>query len=199
MFTSGTTDQPKGCPISSTAFAAQCDGYRAGQLGKWDNTSRFLVTSPNFYATCWLGSFTTWRSGGCVVLMPQSSGSHTSAILIAICDQEITHLFTYPTYVKAMIKDPLLQQNRPHTLRFVNVTGDMVNRTLVTMCKQELRAENVVSLWGMTEVRTCQNFFIPCVGIVNAMHCSMAWQINKHVFKFNITKRKNLFHHRAPL
>lgn len=157
MFTSGTTSQPKGCPIPSPAFVASCDGYRAGQLGKWDNSTRFLATSKNFYATCWLGSFTTWRSGGCVVLMPQRSEPRTRAIqpiLAAICAHKIIHLFMDTFDVQAMIKDPSLREHQPCSLRWVNITGDIVNKTLLNMCKQKLRAENVVSIWGMTEVRT---------------------------------------------
>lgn len=158
LFTSGTTNKPKGCPQSDRGFAAQCDGYRAGQLGAWDATARFLATTSNFRPLFLVGFFATWRSGGCTVIASEIPFD-VSSTLAVICAENITHLFVVPSQVREMVKDPTLSGFRPSTLRYINVTGDVVNKDLLDMCKHGLRVENAVSIWGMTEVG-CEIFLI---------------------------------------
>lgn len=161
LFTSGTTNKPKGCPTRNDAMAVQCNGYTHDPKASWNRDMKFILTTANFRPLYWLASFTTWYCGGTVVLTSPSFDFNVDATLSAIVSESITHVFTVPDQVRQLVRHADMQGNQPTTIEYINITGDIVNRSLMNLCKEKLRVARVVSIWGMTEGAAIMNWATP--------------------------------------
>lgn len=149
QFTSGTTSRPKGVALHNAAFVYGIDGYRQIAHGRFDASMRFILTTTNFRPLYQIGSFCAWRSGGCVVL--SDTEYEVGSVLKATVEQEVTHLFSMKAQIKELTQHEDFEKWRPKSLRFVNITGDVTDRGMLEETREKLRAELVLSIWGMTE------------------------------------------------
>ncbi|KAI9690396.1 MAG: hypothetical protein M1822_009359 [Bathelium mastoideum] len=146
LFTSGTTNRPKGAPHSIENCIAQSYSYRPRHIKA---ESRVLLHSPCFRAICYAWTISAWRQAACVVIAGEKPNPLTS--LEAITMHKVTNMTVIPSVCIAMLEHQRFEELRPNTLEFLGFGGDVVMPPLLSRAKSKFQARIVRSTLGMTE------------------------------------------------
>ena len=151
LFTSGTTNRPKGTPHSVQNCVAESYAYIARVV---KTTSRILMQTSCFRAIFYAWTICAWRQAACLVLAGKSFSPLTT--LEAMSMHKITNVTLIPSVYTAMIEHARFEELKPHTLEYVGFAGDVSMPSILLKAKSKLQAKIVRSSLGMTE----------CTGVV---------------------------------
>lgn len=146
LFTSGTTNRPKGTPHSIQNCVTESYAYIIRHI-KPD--SRITVHNPSFRSIFYGWTICAWRQAACLILAGAAFNPATS--LEAVAMHQATHLPLVPSALAAVLEHDRFAELQPRTLEFVSVVGDVVTPSFLVQAKQKLRAKIVTSGLGMTE------------------------------------------------
>lgn len=150
MFTSGTTNAPKGCPVSVTGMAAQISQYHeSAGPGTWTPQTRMLINTNNFRPICYLACLSAWKAGGSVVF-PSATFSPERSLRI-LKHGRCTHTWFVPAQLNMISSLHVSEQERPSTLKIVLTSGDVADSALLRKTQTALQPEKIVYHWGMSE------------------------------------------------
>lgn len=150
MFTSGTTNAPKGCPVSVTGMAAQISQYHeSAGPGTWTPETRMLINTNNFRPICYLACLSSWKAGGSVVF-PSATFSPERSLKI-LKQEHCTHTWFVPAQLNMISSLHVSEQERPSTLKVVLTSGDVADSALLRKTQTALKPEKIVYHWGMSE------------------------------------------------
>ncbi|CAM5586600.1 amino acid adenylation domain-containing protein (plasmid) [Streptomyces viridifaciens] len=147
LFTSGTTGEPKGIPISHanvTHFlqvAAERYGFTADD--------RFSQTFDQTFDLSFFDMFMSWRSGGC--LFPMGPGQLLEPVRF-IQRNDLTVWFSVPSVVALMRRRGLLRPGRLPSLRWSLFCGEALPDSFARMWHEAAPHSVVENLYGPTEV-----------------------------------------------
>ena len=154
MFTSGTSNFPKGCPLSVRNIITEIQGYHSFHASNWDASCRLLATTLCFRPICYLGCLNSWQAGGCVII-PSNGGISLNAdsTLKILSEQKVTHMMLVPYQLRSLIGPSLLDNpdHRPTSLRFVTCSGDSCSASIIAAAKEKLQTPRLILHWGMSE------------------------------------------------
>lgn len=145
LFTSGTSDKPKGCPLRV-----------AGQthiLETWSwlldrrTSSRALQQAHNSRAIAPTQMLQTWSNGG-AVLLPRRS-FHLDDTTAAIESFGATFVVLSPTMVHALVDKIRISDSG--SLLTVQIGGDAVTRTVLLKCQAVFPGARICTHHGMSE------------------------------------------------
>lgn len=150
MFTSGTTNLPKGCPISVSGMAAQIGQYHHSiEPTSWTPEARMLINTNNFRPICYLACMNAWKAGGSVTFPSATFSPATS--LEALRQEGCTHTWFVPAQLSMISSLPMKEENKPSAIKVVITSGDLADEALLYKAKEALRPMKVVPSWGMSE------------------------------------------------
>lgn len=149
LFTSGTTEGlPKGCPRSTRSFSLTADAH--AQTGAMDRNTRFMISMPNYRASCMFCPMMVWKHGGSIVLLPGTSFD-AGALIEGYLTHKCTHSMLAATMLYAIAAHPMLPSAFPD-LRQVWLTGDIITKDMLTYGQKTFGSNvKVMPLHGMSE------------------------------------------------
>ncbi|KAL8828178.1 MAG: hypothetical protein Q9191_002742 [Dirinaria sp. TL-2023a] len=148
IFTSGTTNSPKGCPHTTLSLSHNSPFTGSSPVASSPPTA--LVLSPTFHQMGVDVSIRCWRSGAKVV-MP-SGQLEPKAIRKVIAEEAVTFLAAVPTMIQTLLDLPDPSHNTVSPLA-VLVGGATVSPEMLEACKNPsiLGAKIVYGGFGMSE------------------------------------------------
>ncbi|HEY6942484.1 non-ribosomal peptide synthetase, partial [Dokdonella sp.] len=127
MFTSGSTGRPKGVAMRSAAVAALIEWHRAHpRLGR---AARTLQFAPLGFDVSFQEIFSTFATGGCLVLPDESERRDPYALLALLVRERIERLFLPYVGLQALAEAVAAGGALPHTLRDVVTAGEPLRIT----------------------------------------------------------------------
>ena len=151
LFTSGTTNRPKGTPHSIQNCVAESYAYIVRRV---EPDSRILLHNPNFRAIFYAWTICAWRQASCLILAGESFKPAIS--LEAMSKHHATVLGLVPSALTSMVEHPRFAESKLPPLEYVSLGGDVVTSAFLVWAKQKLGARTMASAFGMTE----------CVGLM---------------------------------
>lgn len=146
IFTSGSSGQPKGVPISHqnliNSTLARREFYGAP-------VERFLLLSSFSFDSSLVGIFWTLVDGGTLVLPPPKAEQDLRHLATLIEEHRITHLLALPTLYELLLKhSPATQLS---SLKTAIVAGEAASGTLVDQHHSSLSNTRLYNEYGPTE------------------------------------------------
>lgn len=151
LFTSGSTGQPKGVPISQRNFSAHL-AYNIPlyQVGQDSRLSQVFGLTFDAHA---FDLFAAW-GGGATLVVPSSEQLFRPVDFIV--DNELTHWFSVPSVVRVAQQAGNLPLGRATTLRHSIFGAEPVTLKLVQLWRQVAPDSEIHNVYGPTELSlTC--------------------------------------------
>lgn len=146
LYSSGTTGKPKGVMISHRNVVAQYMSAGAGP--KSPRPDRHIGTAPFSHASGILMLNSVFSRGDTLVV----SGCPDPDVLIpAIAKHKVSFLLQFPTYLKMMLKSPLLEEYDLSSLMMISLAGSSAPPDLVAEARAKLKVFAVGQGYGLTE------------------------------------------------
>jgi len=147
IFTSGTTNAPKGCPHTHTSLVAQSHQYDPNQ----DPTivDRWLVHTPVSHIFAVNNAIRAWRLGNAVVF--PSKAFDVQATLQALVQEQCTFMSAVPTLVKGLLANPAFPGKEALNIKLVTIGGTVITPEDIGLCLDGLGAAHAVQAYGMSE------------------------------------------------
>jgi len=144
VFTSGTTSNPKGCPLTAANVWSQTYDYEPSK-----GFDRWLVHTPVCHIMGVNHILRGFRSGGAVVF----SGKRFSveATLPALRQEKVTKMAAVPTLVRALLANEGFCGKSELALHYITIGGTVILPEDIRMCKEGLGVEAAIQGFGMTE------------------------------------------------
>jgi len=147
LFTSGTTGRSKGAMSAHRQSLSVAAAW--AEIGRLDNTDRYLVINPFFHSFGFkAGILACLSSGATIVPQPVFDIDRTLAV---IARERITVLPGPPTIYQAMLDHPDRSAWDTSTLRLAVTGATTVPTALVERMMAELSFETVLTAYGLTE------------------------------------------------
>ncbi|PMD40355.1 acetyl-CoA synthetase-like protein, partial [Hyaloscypha variabilis F] len=153
LMTSGTTNLPKGCPITSKGYSSQLRATCSQiELGKDETRSAMNHSVPSHLmgANFSMG----YHAVGLKVVHPAAAFSPASSIS-AISLERCTDLPAVPAIIHAMLAHPDLAKVDTSCLKCVLMGATTILPETLRMAMRELGAERASEAYGMTETGPC--------------------------------------------
>ncbi len=147
MYTSGTTDRPKGVQHSYANFYWKCLDQTAALGGGPDD--RLLVVGPLYHVGGFdLPGIDVWRRGGCIVLHREA---RPRAILEAIEAERVTGAWLAPTVTNGVLADPDLGRFDTGALQWVIGGGERTPESRIREFAAAFPGARYIDAYGLTE------------------------------------------------
>jgi D-alanine--poly(phosphoribitol) ligase subunit 1 len=122
IYTSGTTNTPKGVLIGNRAFGAAVQAT-SNALGLGLGT-RTLCVSPFHFDGSFGTLFPTLYSGGAVIIRPRDALLFPRTFFNAVTKEEITYTGFSPSYLRLLLASPLLSRLSDSALDVIALGGE---------------------------------------------------------------------------
>jgi len=146
LFTSGTTGEPKGVPVSNMNVCAYLD-YMLGHYD-FDENDRFSQTFDLTFDLSVHDLFVCWLSGACLCI-PESDTPF--AYPKYINEQQLSVWFSVPSLAVLMDKMRLLRPNYFPGLRWSFFCGEALLEKTVSVWQLAASSSRIVNLYGPSE------------------------------------------------
>ena len=153
VYTSGTTEIPKGAVLSNKNIVALTRQNMLSDFG-WDRNDRFLEIMPPFIAYGLLcGIVIPVCIGMTVVIIPKFEASAFADLIIK---EKPNHIMGVPSMMEDLTTDPRLQKFDLGFLKTMIVGGDKISveseKKINTFLKNHNSSINLIKGYGMTEM-----------------------------------------------
>ena len=154
LFTSGTTDLPKGCRLNhphglSSWQAILAAGKEQIQAARARAGSVCAVVAPNNHLMWYLATVLA-HCVGATVVFPGAS-FEPREFFAAASSESVTHFIAAPTMIHALVGAQTESSTRLSSLQTVALGGAGVTAQVARLCTDKLGARDVEVLGGMTE------------------------------------------------
>ena len=171
LFTSGSTGEPKGVPISHANVRAYID-YTCARYG-FNEHDRFSQTADMSFDLSILEIFPCWESGACLYCLPKSSVMLPAKF---IRDHELTVWISVPSVGAFLDRMRLLHPGAFPSLRYCLFDGEPLLASIASKWQAAAPSAIVENLYGPTEatvaisdfrwkgeesLRRCKNGIVP--------------------------------------
>ena len=146
LFTSGTTNRPKGTPHTIENCITESYAYIIRHVR---SDSRILLHNPCFRAVFYAWVICAWRQAACIILAGEKFDPSIS--LEAAVMHEATNMTAVPAVYTAMVEHQRFAELKPRTLEYLGFAGDVITPALLSDAKAKLGVRVVSSGLGMTE------------------------------------------------
>ncbi len=147
IYTSGTTDRPKGVQHSYANFYWKCLDQTAALGGMPDD--RLLVVGPLYHVGGFdLPGIDVWRRGGCIVLQREA---RPRAILEALEAERVTGVWLAPTITNDVLADPELGRFEASALQWVIGGGERTPESRIREFAAAFPDARYIDAYGLTE------------------------------------------------
>lgn len=151
MFTSGTTNLPKACPISARAVSHVLH-HGTAYLGFHHNT-RQLVSGPMFHGLgVWLSLMTLYKAGTVCLATRQFD---PATCLHTLDTLGCTGLALAPSMVYSVISQPNFVAGAYRQVETFVLGTDYISKDVVELVRASFQPRSVLNTWGMTEGMIC--------------------------------------------
>lgn len=170
LYSSGTTGKPKGVMISHRNVVAQFTS--AGAAPKRPRPSCNIGTAPFAHASGILMVNSIFARGDTLVV---SACTDPDVLIPAIAKHKVSFLLQFPTYLKKMLKSPLLEQYDLSSLMMISLAGSTAPPDLVAEARAKLKVFAIGQGYGLTESFGAGTFSFgvsvssDCIGAPNFM------------------------------
>jgi acyl-CoA synthetase (AMP-forming)/AMP-acid ligase II len=148
LYTSGTTDAPKGVPLN---YHAMLSNARLGAPEhKLTAADRILSAAPFTHLFGLYSLQCAWAVGACTVLLPAFKPDDLSLLIQAA---KPTALWTAPAHIAAIRAMGLFDRHDWSSLRLAIMSGSACPPPLVRDFSSKVGSCAVTQLWGMTETQ----------------------------------------------
>ena len=146
IFTSGTTGEPKGIPISHKNLISFIDvNQKNYPLNVNDRCSQAF---PTTFDCSVQDIFSTWNAGSCLVCVPESD---LFAPAKFINEKSLTVWYSVPSVAMFMKRMNILKENIFRTLRYSMFCGEALNEHIAVSWQKAAPNSLVINLYGPAE------------------------------------------------
>ncbi|CAK1357981.1 unnamed protein product [Cercospora beticola] len=154
LFTSGTTDLPKGCQLDhphglSSWQAMLATGTKEIRAARATHGSVCAVVAPNNHLMWYATALLALCSGATVVFPGEAF--EPQQFFAAAREEFVTHFIGVPTMIHALVSAKAGSSSELTSLRTIGLGGAGVSSQVVQACIDNLGAHGVEVLGGMTE------------------------------------------------
>ncbi|MDN3204400.1 non-ribosomal peptide synthetase [Algoriphagus sediminis] len=143
IFTSGSTNKPKGVPIS---HANLCSSYKARLDYYSELPESFLMVSSFAFDSSVAGIYWTLATGGKLIISKNKESLDSTSLTRLIQREEVTHTLMLPSLYQA-----ILSQSLPQSLKHVIVAGEECPPSLPEMHFKKNPEGRLYNEYGPTE------------------------------------------------
>lgn len=179
LYSSGTTGQPKGVMISHRNVVAQFISAGAGPKSARQYIN--IGTAPFTHASGVLMLNSILARGDTMVVLAYPD---PNVLIPAIAKHKVSFLLQFPTYLRMMLKSPLLEEYDLSSLMMISLTGSTAPPDLVAETRAKLKVYAVGQGYGLTESFGAGTFSFgvsvssDCVGAPNFMSSLKVVDVN---------------------
>lgn len=149
LYTSGTTNEPKGALISHTGYRWALERH-IGYDAEWGRLRISLISAPLYHANGLSTSEVSLASGGTIVVLPKFNSRRA---ITAIEEFKINTLFGVPTMFAMMLQEKdLLETCNMNSVRAIRSASSNVSQKLLDGMKQVFSNATFFNAYGITEV-----------------------------------------------
>jgi len=148
LYTSGTTDNPKGVPHAQRGFLANA----AASVPEMEITKDEVVLSaaPLTHLYGLYAYHLSLCSGAAMSLLPAFTPGD---LAILVEKHKANCVFAGPAHFKPLLDTGLLERHDFSSLRFACLSGSPVSPELAAAAERRLSRGKTIQLWGMTELQ----------------------------------------------
>ncbi|MCL5405423.1 MAG: AMP-binding protein [Deltaproteobacteria bacterium] len=148
LYTSGTTGEPKGVPLTHEASIFRVLGLATNHGMVFDNDHRVIGVMPLYHTIGFHGSFlTAILYDGTYYPVPDFNPGE---VISLIEDEKISHVFGSPTHFHLLLEHPDFTPDRVASVRDAFYAGAPMAPEMVKKCAAML-TENFTHIYGNTE------------------------------------------------
>lgn len=167
LYSSGTTGLPKGTLLSNRNAVAAIFASRYERIKVIAPDDVLLGTAPFTHVSGLLFNTATFANGACLVIV---GSLEPSDILPAVEKYKGTFMFQFPTFLKKLVRSPLLENHDVSSVKKIYVGGSSTPSVIVEETLRKFNLEHFGQAYslsesfgsGMISHRNCKDY--DCVG-----------------------------------
>ncbi|MFJ8751948.1 citrate/2-methylcitrate synthase [Streptomyces sp. NPDC102441] len=146
MFTSGSSGQPKGVPVSHGSLMAYVDS--AVRRYNFGHEDIFALTFDSTFDLSIFGPFMAWESGASAITMrPRDISSPVDFIN----ENKVSVWLSVPSVAKTLVSDAALSPRSLPSLRYSLFCGEALPEYVATAWQQAAHNSALINMYGPTE------------------------------------------------
>jgi len=157
MFTSGSTDRPRGVMISHANIIANTESIIA-YLGLTEN-DRIMAVLPFYYCFGTSLLHTHLRVGGSLVIDPRFM--YPEVVLERMIETECTGFAGVPSHFQILLRSSSIRQKSFPHLRYVQQAGGGLAKAFIRELQQALPRAQIFVMYGQTEATARLSYLPP--------------------------------------